>query len=108
MFSDNHVAQLVWQKAQYASDDNERRGFRKDACGAWMHRDAYGDRNSPWGWEIDHIRPVSKGGGDEISNLRPLHWRNNAAKAEGRLECVITSYGERNSDAPLIGATSLS
>jgi hypothetical protein len=36
-------------------------GFRKDACGASMQRSNYG-KTERWGWEIDHIKPVSKGG----------------------------------------------
>ena len=96
MFLTNDLVQRVWEKAQYVDPENESRGFRKDACGAWINRRAYGDRNSPWGWEIDHIRPVCDGGTDHLVNLRPLHWRNNATKADGRLACVVTASGVQN------------
>ncbi|KAB2921718.1 MAG: HNH endonuclease [Bacteroidetes bacterium] len=39
-------------------------------------------QESQFGWEIDHIVPVSCGGTDEPSNLQALHWENNAAKGE--------------------------
>lgn len=41
---------------------------------AWSE---YGNRDSEWGWELDHIIPLSLGGLDVESNLRALHWRNN-------------------------------
>ena len=64
---------------------------RKDACGAWIQWDHYGNRGSDWGWEVDHITPVSKGGGDGLLNLRALHWKNNAAKQDGELVCVCSA-----------------
>lgn len=85
----------VWKKANevYNADPNV---WRKDQCDAWIGWNYYGDRNSDFGWEIDHITPVSKGGTDNLSNLRPLHWENNASRQDDRLSCVVTSYGNKN------------
>ena len=86
----NETIQKVWQKAAIVPgyDPNF---YRKDQCTAWISRNDYGNRNSQHGWEIDHIIPVSRGGGDELSNLRPLHWQNNAARQDDRLVCAVTS-----------------
>ncbi len=85
----------VWNNAEQISS-NDPNKFRKDQCGAWINWSEYGNRNSQYGWEIDHINPVSHGGNDNVSNLRALHWQNNASRGDGRLTCAITSDGTKN------------
>lgn len=54
----------------------------------WRHDDFnnpikftdYGNRNSVYGWEIDHIVPVAQRGPDDLSNLRPLQWEVNVGR----------------------------
>ena len=47
-----------------------------------IHFDKYGDTKSEYGWEIDHIKPLAKGGGNEMENLQPLHWKVNKKKGK--------------------------
>ena len=84
----------VWNKAKVVGN-NDPDVYRKDQCDAWIRRESYGNTNSPYGWEVDHINPD---GGDELANLRPLHWKNNRAKGEGPLKCVVTSKEGKNVD----------
>jgi 5-methylcytosine-specific restriction endonuclease McrA len=93
-FTDYDV-QKVWEKGQIVPG-NDPNVWRKDECGAWIGRTQYGNRNSQYGWEIDHITPEAHGGGDELSNLRPLQWANNANKQDGRLTCPITASDTQN------------
>lgn len=79
----------VWNKGRIVPgyDSNQ---WRKDACGAWIARNKYGDiTHNGNGWEIDHIFPVAHGGSDDLSNLQPLQWQNNRAKGDGPLSCPV-------------------
>ncbi len=89
---DENTIQQVWNKGQIVRN-NDPNEWRKDECGAWIHRSDRGNRNSQYGWEVDHINPS---GNDSLSNLRPLQWENNANKSDGRLTCPITSSGVNN------------
>ena|SRR2546425_1209888 len=98
MAIDQKTVLAVWQKGRVVGN-NDAAKWRQDECGAWIGFDFYGNRNSQYGWEIDHIVPVDKGGSDALSNLRPLQWENNAAKGTGRLQCAVTSNGATNRKA---------
>jgi len=93
MSFDEETIQQVWEKGRVVSN-NDPNVWRKDQCDAWIKRTEHGNRDSQYGWEIDHIDPD---GGDELSNLRPLQWENNVATGDsGRLTCVVTADGIRN------------
>ena len=65
-FSDEDI-QKVWEKGEVVTGQDASK-WRKDKCGALIGRNVYGDRESKYGWEIDHIEPD---GGNDLSNLRP-------------------------------------
>jgi 5-methylcytosine-specific restriction endonuclease McrA len=72
---------VVWSKGRVIDNYNPEI-WRRDLCGYVMEFSEHGNRNSEYGWEIDHINPVVNGGGDELTNLQPLCWENNAKKSD--------------------------
>jgi len=72
---------LVWLKG-IPIDGYDKSEWRKDVGGHAMKFSDHGDTNSKYGWEIDHKKPVSKGGTDDLSNLQPLYWQNNRDKGD--------------------------
>ena len=85
----NETILTVWERGKIV-DDNDQDVFRKDACGAWIEFGKHGDREAKYGWEIDHITPEAHGGSNALSNLQPLHWKNNVEKGDSsQLKCAI-------------------
>src|SRR5438309_9262964 len=91
----NDTMWMIWSKSEI-SGGNDPVFWRKDEFGAWIFRGHYENRSSEYGWVIDYIKPLSEGGTDNISNLRPMHWENTIRKTDGNIECHITSSGVHN------------
>ncbi|MBU1142306.1 MAG: HNH endonuclease [Firmicutes bacterium] len=66
--------------------------WARDCFGTWIHKDDFGNttnmRRRPngdgkeyvYGWTVDHIMPISKGGKDTWNNFEPMHYINNNKK----------------------------
>lgn len=84
----------VWEKAQKI-EGYDSNIWRQDFAGAWIRRDSYG-KYTKYGWFIDHLRPLSQGGSNELKNLFPLHWMNQQKKASDYPEFTTTLTSSAN------------
>lgn len=62
----------------------------KDFAGREILKAAYNNRNSEYGWNVDHILPQSKGGKTNDSNLICCHILSNDEKAD-KFPCFSTN-----------------
>lgn len=95
----------VWRKGREVEGYNSD-FIRKDACGAWIKYDDFRNRESIYGWEIDHVFPeavlkekrVSQEEIDAEENLRPLNWVNNDSKGSDYpvYHASLKAEGEKN------------
>ena len=53
--------------------------YRQDPYGNKMYKASQG-KNSDMGWDVDHIKPKSKGGKDTTRNLQALNSNVNRSK----------------------------
>jgi len=72
------VVQKVWEKGKPVRG-KEPDSYRRDAAGNVIYKPSYG-KDSDMGWEVDHKRPASKGGKDNLGNLQPLQTEENKDK----------------------------
>lgn len=77
-----------------------------DACGAWIHYVDFENHESDFGWDIDHVYPISKLRllkvprelWNHVTNIRAMHWKNNQSKANAFPTYItkVQSEGEKN------------
>ena len=83
----------VWRFAQ-SIPGNDSELWRKDELGAWIHRLAYRNRNSEFGWEIADCAYTLRSYG--IAALRPMQWQHHLDFLVASRGSVTTADGLRN------------
>ena len=78
--SNKKAKDQVWEKASKVKGENPK-VYRKDAYGNKIRKSSYGT-NGKYSWEVDHKKPLSKGGSNESKNLQALHKTENRKKSD--------------------------
>lgn len=75
---------VVWSKATpvRGKDPNTH---RQDPYGNVMYKGSYGQA-TPMGWDVDHIKPSSRGGSNDIRNLQALNATINRSKGNSLIK----------------------
>lgn len=76
------LKRACWARTSPVSGQPNAWEFRKDPFGNLVRYADFGNRHSPFGWEIDYIVPRAVGGSSDPENLQVLHWKANAARSE--------------------------
>lgn len=69
----------VWNKAKKIPNTNPK-VVRQDPYGKRINYNSHG-KSTTTGWNVDHIKPTSRGGSNDIGNLQAL--RSNTNKSKG-------------------------
>ena len=70
----------VWDKTKKVRGEDPNK-VRQDPYGNRIRYDKFGQETSQ-GWEIDHIKPSSRGGSDSIRNLQALQTKKNRERGD--------------------------
>ena len=74
------LKRACWARTSPVSGQMNSWEFRKDCLGNVVRYSDFGNRHSPFGWELDTIsRNVSL---NDPENLQALHWKANAARSD--------------------------
>ena len=68
----------VWNKAKRIQGKDPKQ-YRQDPYGNTMYKSSQG-KNSDMSWDVDHIKPKSRGGSDSTQNLQALNSSVNRSK----------------------------
>lgn len=73
--ADKDLVDKIWKKAKPIRGENPKT-VRQDPYGNKIGKSQFGGAG-PQGWEIDHIKPASRGGSDAAVNLQALQTKKN-------------------------------
>lgn len=69
----------AWNKSAHVTSADPNK-YRQDNCGNVIYKGSYG-KDTTMGWNVDHKKPLSKGGSYNSVNLQALQTAQNKSKS---------------------------
>jgi hypothetical protein len=88
------LKRAAWARTTPVSDQPNAWEFRKDCRGNLIRYNDFGNRHSPFGWELEQLVSRAMGGSGEADNLQALHWKATAVRAETQLRLMTVAESE--------------
>lgn len=76
------LKRAAWGRTSPVSSQSKSWEFRKDCLGNMVRYADFGNRHSPFGWELDYLGPRPIGALNDPNNLQALNWKAVAARSE--------------------------
>lgn len=96
----------AWARTSPVGNHANAWEFRKDRLGNLVRYGDYGNRKSPFGWELSAIEPRGLAGSAEGDNLQALHWRATAARTDAPVLMSRRAMGKVVEASPAEGVGS--
>ena len=88
------LKRAAWGRTSPVGDRDNAWEFRKDCRGNLIRYADFGNRHSPFGWELEQVVPYALGGSTDPENLQALHWKSNAGRHELGLRLMTVAEAE--------------
>lgn len=88
------LKRAAWARTTPVAGQPNSWEFRKDCRGHLIRYADFGNRHSPFGWELDYIVSRAFGGSSDPDNLQALHWKANTFRAETELRLMTVAESE--------------
>ncbi len=82
------LKRAAWARTSPVSGQVNSWEIRKDCLGNLVRYNDFGNRHSPFGWELEYIVSRAAGGSTEPENLQALHWKAAAVRAAPQLRML--------------------
>ena len=82
------LKRAAWARTNPVSGQVNSWEIRKDCLGNLVRYADFGNRHSPFGWELDTL---GKGPSNDPSDLQALHWKAVALKAAPPLRAIAAA-----------------